>query len=57
MFLFIEINDCNFPYGGAGEWGELCKKNGLLCEEHRPQTRLNLTITTLQKGTQRNLMQ
>lgn len=25
----------------GGEWGELHKRNGLLCEEHRPPTRLS----------------
>lgn len=56
-FLFIEINDCNFPCGGAGEWGELCKKKGLLLEECRPHTRHSLTITTLHRVTWRSLGQ
>ena len=57
IFLFIEINDCNFPCGGAGEWGELCKKKGLLLEECRPHTRHSLTITTLHRVTWRSLRQ
>jgi len=46
-----------FPVVGRREWGELCKKEGLLLEECRPHTRRSLTITTLHRVTRRNLRQ
>lgn len=53
IFLFIEINDCNFTNGGGKTGGELYKKNGLLHEDCGSCTRLNLTIITLHAYTER----
>lgn len=45
IFLFIEINDCNFTNGG-GKTGVSCgrRMNGLLHEGCGSHTRLNMTI-------------